>query len=72
MRIYAYNELIRQLHPGAIILMHTVAKHNADALPDFIKEAKKQGYTFGTLDDLVMMIIWRIGNLNILWMHKSE
>lgn len=33
--------------------MHTVAEHNADALPDFIKEAKKQGYTFGTLDDLV-------------------
>lgn len=50
---YAYNELISQLHPGAIILMHTVAEHNAEALPDFIKEAKRQGYTFGTLDDLV-------------------
>lgn len=50
---YAYNELIKQLHPGAIILMHTVAKHNADALPDFIKEAKRQGYRFGTLDELV-------------------
>lgn len=50
---YAYNELVKQLHPGAIILMHTVAKHNADALPDFIKEAKRQGYRFGTLDDLV-------------------
>lgn len=51
---YAYNELVKQLHPGAIILMHTVAKHNAEALPDFIKEAKRQGYTFGTLDDLMM------------------
>lgn len=51
---YAYNHLMSQLHPGAIILMHTVAKHNADALPDFIQEAKKQGYTFGSLDDLVM------------------
>lgn len=51
---YAYNELMKQLHPGAIILMHTVAKHNAEALPDFIKEAKKQGYTFGSLDDLMM------------------
>lgn len=50
---YAYNELVKQLHPGAIILMHTVAEHNADALPDFIKEAKRQGYTFGTLDELV-------------------
>lgn len=50
---YAYHELVNQLHPGAIILMHTVAEHNAEALPDFIKEAKRQGYTFGTLDDLV-------------------
>lgn len=50
---YAYNELVKQLHPGAIILMHTVAKHNAEALPDFIKEAKRQGYRFGTLDELV-------------------
>lgn len=50
---YAYNELVKQLHPGAIILMHTVAKHNADALPNFIQEAKRQGYRFGTLDELV-------------------
>ncbi|MCP1145964.1 delta-lactam-biosynthetic de-N-acetylase [Lysinibacillus endophyticus] len=51
---YAYDELMTQLHPGAVILLHTVAKHNADALPKFIEDAKKEGYTFGTLDDLVM------------------
>lgn len=49
---YPYNELMSQLHPGAIILMHTVAKDNAEALPMFIKEAKKQGYTFGSIKDL--------------------
>ncbi|SOC00105.1 peptidoglycan-N-acetylmuramic acid deacetylase [Ureibacillus xyleni] len=51
---YAYDELMTQLHPGAVILLHTVAKHNADALPKFIEDAKKEGYTFGSLDDLVM------------------
>nr|WP_255507958.1 delta-lactam-biosynthetic de-N-acetylase [Lysinibacillus sp. BW-2-10] len=51
---YAYDELMDQLHPGAVILLHTVAKHNADALPKFIEDAKKEGYTFGSLDDLVM------------------
>ncbi|MFY3790973.1 delta-lactam-biosynthetic de-N-acetylase [Ureibacillus sp. MALMAid1270] len=51
---YAYNELMKQLHPGAIILMHTVAKHNAEGLPRFIEEAKKQGYTFESLDNLVL------------------
>lgn len=51
---YAYDELMTQLHPGALILMHTVAKHNAEALPKFIEEAKKEGYSFGSLDDLVL------------------
>ena len=51
---YAYNALMNQLHPGAIILMHTVAQDNAEALPKFIQEAKKQGYTFGSIDDLVL------------------
>ena len=51
---YAYDALMNQLHPGAIILMHTVAQDNAEALPQFIKDAKAQGYTFGSLDDLVL------------------
>lgn len=50
---YAYNELMKQIHPGAIILMHTVAQDNAEALPKFIKDAKAMGYTFASLDDLV-------------------
>lgn len=51
---YAYNALMQQLHPGAVILMHTVAQDNAEALPKFIEDAKAQGYTFRSLDDLVM------------------
>ncbi|GLC90306.1 polysaccharide deacetylase family protein [Lysinibacillus piscis] len=51
---YAYNALMAQLHPGAVILMHTVAQDNAEALPLFIAEAKKQGYTFLSLDELVL------------------
>nr|WP_106781140.1 delta-lactam-biosynthetic de-N-acetylase [Lysinibacillus timonensis] len=59
---YAYNELMKQLHPGGIILMHTVAKHNADAMQKFIQDAKKQGYRFGTFDELV--IEKAVGNKN--------
>lgn len=51
---YAYGELMKQLHPGALILMHTVSPDNSEALPSFIQDAKKEGYTFKTLDDLVM------------------
>lgn len=53
-RDYAYNELMNQLHPGAVILMHTVSPDNAQALPDFLRDAKKAGYEFRSLDDLVM------------------
>ena len=53
-RDFAYNELMTQLHPGAVILMHTVAPDNAQALPDFIRDAKKAGYSFRSLDDLVL------------------
>ncbi|MEK5037182.1 polysaccharide deacetylase family protein [Sporosarcina sp. FSL K6-3457] len=53
-RDFAYNELMTQLHPGAIILMHTVSPDNAQALPDFIRDAKKAGYSFRSLDDLVL------------------
>jgi len=51
---YAYGELMKQLHPGALILMHTVSADNAEALPSFIQDAKKEGYSFRSLDDLVM------------------
>lgn len=52
-KAYAYNNLMKQLHPGAIILMHTVSPDNAAALPDFIRDAKEKGYTFSSLDELV-------------------
>lgn len=51
---YAYDEIMEQIHPGAIILLHTVSSDNADALEKVIKELKKQGYTFKSLDHLVL------------------
>lgn len=50
---YAYDNIMRQIHPGAIILLHTVSKDNADALEKAIQDLKKKGYTFKSLDDLV-------------------
>ncbi|HET7628018.1 MAG TPA: delta-lactam-biosynthetic de-N-acetylase [Bacillales bacterium] len=50
---YAYNSVMKQIHPGAVILMHTVSKDNADALAKIIDEARKRGYTFKSLDYLM-------------------
>lgn len=49
---YAYDSIMKQIHPGAIILLHTVSKDNADTLENVLKDLKKQGYTFKSLDDL--------------------
>lgn len=51
---YAYNEVMKQIHPGAVLLLHTVSKDNADALEKIIVDLKKKGYTFKSLDDLMM------------------
>ena len=50
---YAYDNVVAQLHPGAIILLHSVSKDNAEALPAIIDEARRQGYTFRSLDHLL-------------------
>ena len=49
---YAYDNVIAQLHPGAVILLHAVSKDNADALGQIIDEARRQGYEFKSLDQL--------------------
>ncbi len=49
---YAYEKVMSQLHPGAVILLHTVSRDNAEALAKIIDDARKQGYTFKSLDQL--------------------
>lgn len=51
---YAYENIMKQMHPGAIILLHTVSEDNAKALDKIITELKEQGYTFKSLDHLVL------------------
>ncbi|OXM13818.1 delta-lactam-biosynthetic de-N-acetylase [Paenibacillus herberti] len=49
---YAYQNVTTQLHPGAVILLHSVSSDNAQALGRIIDEAHKQGYTFKSLDQM--------------------
>jgi len=53
---YAYRNVMGQLHPGAVILLHSVSKDNADALGRIIDDARKQGYTFRSLDELTQRV----------------
>ena len=51
---YAHDEVLKQIHPGAILLLHTVSKDNAEALDSILTDLEKQGYTFKSLDDLMI------------------
>lgn len=48
----AVESVINNLHPGAIILLHTVSKTNSNSLGIIIDEIRNQGYTFKTVEDL--------------------
>ncbi|MFC5774027.1 delta-lactam-biosynthetic de-N-acetylase [Ectobacillus antri] len=49
---YAHDSVMNQIHPGAIILLHSVSSDNAEALGKIIDDLRKRGYTFKSLDDL--------------------
>ncbi|MUK88347.1 delta-lactam-biosynthetic de-N-acetylase [Ornithinibacillus sp. L9] len=51
---FAYDQIMKQIHPGAIILLHAVSEDNAKALEHLIKGLKAEGYTFKSLDDFVI------------------
>lgn len=51
---YAYDNIVGQIHPGAVILLHTVSEDNAKALSKVIDALREKGYTFKSLDDLML------------------
>src|SRR5690625_1818887 len=51
---YAFDQITAQIHPGAILLLHSVSSDNAEALDKVIVYLKEQGYTFKSLDDLIL------------------
>ncbi|MDE6047689.1 MAG: polysaccharide deacetylase family protein [Anaeroplasmataceae bacterium] len=50
---YSYNQVMKRIHNGAILLMHTVSKDNAVDLEDIILKLKNDGYVFKTIDSVI-------------------
>ena len=50
---YAYEEILDRIHPGAIILMHSVSSDNAKALDHLIPALREKGYEFKSLQYLM-------------------
>ena len=48
----AYAKLLPRIHPGAVVLLHSTSKINAEILDDLLTKWEQEGYTFGTLNEL--------------------
>lgn len=48
----AYAKLLPRIHDGAIVLLHSTSKTNAEILDDLLTRWEGMGYTFASLEDL--------------------
>ena len=54
---YAVNRVMSRLHNGAVILLHSVSKDNAEALGEIIDKARAEGYEFRSLTQLAETVL---------------
>lgn len=52
----AVKKVLENTHNGAVMLFHPTSTVNADIFPTLIREWKSMGYSFGTLDELVVNV----------------
>lgn len=51
----AFEKLLKRIHPGAVVLLHSTSRTNGEILPELLREWKDMGYTFGTLQELTSL-----------------
>ena len=49
----AFNKLLKRIHPGAIVLLHSTSKTNGDILDELLTKWEDMGYSFGEIKDLI-------------------
>jgi len=51
-REQAFSKLIPRIHPGAVVLLHSTSRTNAEILDELLTRWEEMGYRFGTLEEL--------------------
>jgi len=49
----AYSKLLKRIHPGAIVLLHSTSQTNGEIMDELLTKWEEMGYSFGTLEELV-------------------
>ena len=53
----AFDKLLTRIHPGAVVLLHSTSKTNAEILDELLAKWEEMGYTFKSLDQFGWQII---------------
>ena len=48
----AFNKLLPRTHDGAVVLLHSTSKTNAEILDELLTKWEEMGYRFGTVEEL--------------------
>jgi peptidoglycan-N-acetylmuramic acid deacetylase len=48
----AFSKLLPRTHDGAVVLLHSTSKTNAEILDELLTKWEEMGYRFGTLEEL--------------------
>jgi len=48
----AFAKLLPRTHPGAVVLLHSTSRTNAEILDELLTKWKEEGYRFGTVEEL--------------------
>ena len=48
----AYAKLLPRIHDGAVVLLHSTSRTNAEILDDLLTKWEDMGYTFASLEEL--------------------
>ncbi len=48
----AFDKLLKRIHPGAVVLLHSTSKTNGEILDELLTKWEEMGYTFHPLSDL--------------------
>lgn len=49
----AFNKLLKRIHPGAVVLLHSTSKTNGEILDELLTKWEDMGYSFGEIKDLI-------------------
>lgn len=49
----AFDKLLKRIHPGAVVPLHSTSKTNGDILDELLTKWEDMGYSFGEIKDLI-------------------